>query len=112
MSTYMKPERRTELCSVERYTLDLRKTGIPEEAYGTLLLPVCRGKYFYDFDVLVDELEPCIREKIETAAKQHTLQRVGKYGITDVPDEWGQKPPGFNVKTLPAGTALVRGWIS
>lgn len=109
MSIVQKPFRRSaELVSVERYTLDLRKTRIPEDYLGTLLIPVCRGKYRLDYDVLMDELHPAVQARMTAIADE----KFREQGVSDKALEKSRTlPVGFDLLKLPPGAVLVRGYL-
>ena len=83
----------------ERLILELTKTDIPVERYGTLIFPCRRGLYWMDIDIIEDELPEEIRNQVRKYASDnyHGNKEIGE-----------QLPVGFNVERLPPGAALIR----
>ena len=87
----------------ERLILDLTKTGIPIETYGTLHIPCRRGLYWMDFDILMEELPPFSAAVVRSVSRSKVVE---KYGSS--PEEGERLPVGFNVIDMPPGAALIR----
>ncbi|MEW6646512.1 MAG: hypothetical protein AB1450_04895 [Pseudomonadota bacterium] len=101
-----------EACSVERYTLDLRNVNLtPSYQFlvGTRLVPLRRGQNVSDYEIIEDELP---LECAETMRKNIIARERSRGTPQSRIDEVMRLPIGISAHFLPAGAAIVRGYIA
>lgn len=84
----------------ERLILDLTKTDISMDRYGTLTFPCRRGLYWMDIDIIEEELPEKTRKQMRAYASEKNFH--GDNEIAEV------LPVGFLIEKLPPGAVLIR----